>query len=79
MSAYSARPSRSGSASKLPMQPLSLGARPEREERVFQVTNKGLAKELISCWRENCARFIHILLIVREVGRDRFVASKRTI
>jgi hypothetical protein len=43
MSAYSASPSLKGSASKLPMQPRNLGARPGREERVFQVTNSGLA------------------------------------
>lgn len=42
MRAYSASPSCKGSASKLPMHPRSLGARPGRDERVFHVTNRGL-------------------------------------
>lgn len=35
-------PWRMGMGSKLPMQPLSLGARPGREDRMFQVTKRGL-------------------------------------
>jgi hypothetical protein len=42
INAYSARPSLRGMASKLPMQPLSLGDLPERDDLVFQVTNNGL-------------------------------------
>ena len=45
--AYSARPSRRGRASKLPMQPRSRGARPGREERMFQVTKSGLSAAAI--------------------------------
>lgn len=41
-SAYSAMPSRMDMGSKLPMQPLNLGARPGREDLVFQVTKRGL-------------------------------------
>jgi hypothetical protein len=43
ISAYSAIPSRSGIASKLPMQPLRRDARPGRDERVLHVTNNGLS------------------------------------
>lgn len=42
MMAYSARPSRIGKGSKVPMQPRNLGARPGREERVFHVTKTAL-------------------------------------
>ena len=35
-------PSRIGMGSKLPMQPLSLGVRPGREDLMFQVTKRGL-------------------------------------
>ena len=42
MSAYSARPSRSGMGSKVPMQPRRRWGRPGREGRVFQVTKSGL-------------------------------------
>lgn len=41
VSAYSAMPSRIGMGSKLPMQPLSLGVRPGREDLMFQVTKRG--------------------------------------
>jgi len=39
VNAYSARPLLSGMASKLPIQPLSLGDLLERDDLVFQVTN----------------------------------------
>ncbi len=42
MRAYSASPSLSGWGSKVPMQPRSLCGRPGREDRVFQVTKRGL-------------------------------------
>ena len=41
MRAYSAIPSRIGSGSKVPIHPRNLGARPGREDLVFQVTNRG--------------------------------------
>jgi hypothetical protein len=42
INAYSARPSLRGMASKLPIQPLSLGGWPARDDLVFHVTNNGL-------------------------------------
>lgn len=46
MSAYSAKPSRSGWGSKVPIQPRSLGDLPGRDERVFHVTKRGLVAGL---------------------------------
>lgn len=42
VNAYSAIPALSGCASKVPMQPLRRCPRPERDDLLFQVTNKGL-------------------------------------
>ena len=58
------------------MQPLSLGARPERDERVFQVTNKGLGMIVDRLF--SVLDLIYVLLIIREIGRDRFMVSECT-
>jgi hypothetical protein len=68
ISAYSASPSLNGSASKLPMHPLNLGARPGREERAFQVTNNGLQDDRSEVNNACCST--RILFIVWKAGSD---------
>lgn len=71
MRAYSAKPACSANASKLPMQPLSLELRPGRDERVFQVTNKGLASLSVS--DRGMPAMIDVLLIIWELRRNKCV------
>lgn len=68
MRAYSAMPLCSGSASKLPMHPLSLGAR--RDERVCQVINKGL-KLFINLKGEWVSEMKYALLVIWKQGCNR--------
>jgi hypothetical protein len=78
MRAYSASPSFKGNASKLPMHPRSRGARPGREERVVQVTNRGLYF-IVMFKKANSHSTGYVLLLVRELGWNRFVVSEGTV
>jgi hypothetical protein len=64
--AYSASPSCKRSASKLPIQPRSRGARPGRDDRVFHVTNNGLG--LPSVLKTSPYTILHALFVVGERG-----------
>lgn len=75
MRAYSARPSWRESGSKFPIHPRSLGGRPGREERVFQVTKSGLpVANIPSVYNIICetSQGRHSLFVVCEFGRNRF-------
>ena len=69
ISAYSARPSRIGIASKVPMHPLNRGCRPGRDDLVFQVTKSGLRSVSTHC----ISYAVHALFLIRKLRCDGFV------
>ena len=76
MRAYSAIPSRIGSGSKVPIHPRNLGARPGREDLVFQVTNSGL--KIVSKARPGPPG-AYSLLLVWEFDRDRLLGREGAV